>query len=470
LARIVGAGGFVPPRQSGAADDRGAQDRYKSLPSFCRVTATLRPTRDSEIKIEVWLPEAGWNRKLVAVGNGGWAGVIPYAGMASVLASGYATVGTDAGHEGNGAAFALGHPEKLVDMGYRAVHEMTLHAKAILSAYYGAGPTLSIWNGCSLGGRQGLTEAMRYPSDYDAIIAGAPTIYNMRLHTERVAINAMVHRSDDSYIEPEKYPAIHAAVLEACDARDGVRDGVLEDPTACRFDPKVLQCKGAPGPTCLTSAQVETARALYEPLKHPKNGRVFMPPLLQRGSELGWSTLAGPEAAATALEAFRYIVFRDATWSARRFNASTDIDLALNADAGALDFSDPNLKPFFDRGGKLLMYHGWSDPLVPPMNTVTYFNDVVKTVGRAARGRSIELYMVPGMTHCAGGPGTDTFDKIAAIERWVELGRAPAQIVASHRQDGIPDRTRPLCPYGQVAKWKGSGSTNDAANFRCAVN
>ena len=224
---------------------------------FCRVQITMTPTADSDIRVEVWLPIGHWNGKFEAVGNGDAAGVISYDDMAAAVARGFATSSTDTGHVGNSMAFALGHHEKYVDFGYRAVHEMTVKAKAIIAAYYGAPPREAYWNGCSQGGRQGITEAARYPSDYDGVIAGAPAIEYMQLHAARLALNLLVHRSADSYIPPEKYALIHRAALEACDRGDGVRDGLIADPTRCRFDPGRLACTGADAPTCLTPAQVE---------------------------------------------------------------------------------------------------------------------------------------------------------------------------------------------------------------------
>jgi len=465
LAKVVDAGAFMPPAPAGGTAARPVA-AFRSLPAFCRVAATLKPSSDSDIKIEVWMPASGWNGRFQGVGNGGWAGSISYPALAAALAAGYAAASTDTGHVGNTAAFALGHPEKLVDMGYRAVHEMTVQGRAIVDAFYGSRPTLSFWNGCSQGGRQAITEAERYPADYDAILAGAPGIYNMELHVTRVALNRFVHRSADSAIPAEKYPMVHDAVLAACDARDGVEDGVIDNPTGCAFDPGVLACKGADARSCLTASQVETMRALYAPIKNAR-GAIISPPLLQPGTELGWATLAGPKPLGLASEAMKYVVFKDADWDWQRFNPATDFDLALKSDDRVLGLTDPNLKPFFDRGGKLLMYHGWGDPQVPAQNTVRYFNDVVKTTGKGVVGKSLQLYMVPGMGHCAGGPGTDTFDKMGAIERWVETGRAPEQIVASHVKDGKADRTRPLCPYPQLAQYKGTGSTDEAANFMC---
>jgi feruloyl esterase len=320
-----------------------------------------------------------------------------------------------------------------------------------------------------MGGRQGVVEAIKYPSDFDAIVAGAPGVNTMLLHVARVAINSFVHRSADSYIPPEKYPMIHNAVLQACDALDGVKDGVIENPRRCRFNPAVLMCKGADSPTCLTAAQVETAKAIYAPVKNPKTGKVIFPALMQPGSELEWNVLVGQEPYSTAVEAFKYIVFNDPNWDWHHFDPATDIDLAVKRDNGLMNFTDPNLKPFFDHGGKLLMYQGWADPRVTSLNSVTYFEDVVHTVGKDVAGKSLALYMVPGMNHCEGGVGTDTFDKMAAIEKWVETGKAPDHIIASHITNGVTDRTRPLCPYPQVARYKGTGSTDDAANFVCAT-
>jgi feruloyl esterase len=466
-AAEVAAGEFVPPS---AAPGRGVVPALArtmaALPAFCRVAVTSTPTPDSDIKIEVWLPAAGWNGKFQAVGNGGWAGTIPYAAMAAAVARGYATAGTDSGHSTPGASFAVGHPEKLVDYAHRSLHELAVQAKAVVSAYYGNRPTVSLWNGCSTGGNQGLTLASMYPADFDAIVAGAPPDIRSRVHAVRLVLHRFVHRSPGSYIPPEKYPVIHKAVMAACDAKDGVEDGILENPAACRFDPKVLQCKDADGPSCLTSEQVDTARALYSEIKHPTTGRVLYPPLLQPGSELLWGVLAGPQPFSNATETYRYLVARDAAWDPSRFDPAVDVE-KMDAAAAVLNTAGHDLKPFFARGGKLLMYHGWSDQQNPASTSTSYFGRVVNAVGKSAVGKSIQLYMVPGMNHCQGGVGTDTFDKIAAIEAWMARGAAPAQIVASHATEGKVDRTRLLCPYPQVAVYKGAGSTDDASSFAC---
>lgn len=460
LAQSVPPGGFTP--QGG----RGA-DAFKKLPAFCRVAATLKPTSDSDIKIEVWLPEAGWNGKLESVGNGAWAGTIGYPAMATALAGGYASASTDTGHTGNNPNFITGHPEKVNDFGYRAVHEMTVAAKAVINAYYGSGPKFAYWNGCSTGGRQALTEAQKYPADYDGILAGAPAIYASRLQGMQVWASQTVHKDEASYIPPTKYPMIHSAVLQQCDALDGVTDKVLEDPTKCKFDPRMLACKEGDASSCLTSAQVEAASRLYAGPKDSKTGQQLFPGL-QPGSELQWNMLAGPQPMSLATDVYKYLVLNNPNWDYKTLDPEADFPLAEKAIRTNMDATDPNLKKFVDRGGKLLMYHGWSDPGIPPMNTVEYYKKVVTTLGGVSKTtNSIRLFMIPGMNHCQGGDGTDKFDGIAALSEWVEGGKAPERIPASHQTAGKVDRTRPLCPYPEAAAYEGSGSTDDAANFVC---
>ena len=462
---VVAPGAFKP-----SAGPAAAQAAYARLPEFCRVTATLRPTTDSDIKIEVWLPTSLWNGKFQAVGNGGWAGTIPYAAMAAALAGGYVTAGTDTGHAGGTAAFAIGHPEKVVDLGYRSVHEMTAQAKALIAGFYGRAPQFSIWNGCSQGGRQGITAAVRYPNDFDGVIAGAPAVNWMNLHAGRMAANRAANRSDAATIPPEKYAIVHAGALAACDGNDGVKDGLIENPLACRFDPKVLQCQGGDAANCLTPVQVESAKALYAPVVDPRTGQEVLPGLAP-GSELAWATAASARPVSTALDAFKYIVFEDPNWDPATFNAATDIDRTLRADRNdVLNSSSTELKAFFDRGGKLLMYHGWADTQVTPLNSINYLRKVASRLGSKTVGRSIQLYMVPGMNHCSGGAGTDVFNKVAALEQWMATGTAPDRIEAAHLTAGAVDRTRPLCPLGRVARWNGSGSSDDGANFSCVAD
>jgi feruloyl esterase len=444
----------------------GSFETLKNLPAFCRVAATLKPTPDSDIKIEVWMPASDWNGKFQAVGNGGWAGSISYPAMGDALRRGYATSSTDTGHAGAGGSFALGHPEKLIDYAYRSEHEMTVKAKAIIAAYYGAAPTRSYWTGCSAGGRQGLKEAQQFPEDFDGIVAGAPAADWTGRAAASLRVAQALHRDEASYIPATKYPLVHDAVLEACDGLDGVKDGVIEDPQRCTFDPKVLECKGADSPACLTTPQVTASLAIYAAAINPGTKREITG--LAPGSERGWITWGGPQPLGISFDHFKYVVFKDPNWDYRTFSFERDVVAAEQIDGGTVNALDPNLKAFFDRGGKLLQYHGWSDPQISPGNSVQYYKRVAERMGGPDRiQHAYRLFMVPGMAHCGGGEGPNAFDMVGALEQWVEKGAAPDRIVASRMRDGKADRTRPLCPYPQVATFKGSGGTDDAVSFVC---
>jgi feruloyl esterase len=475
LAQTVPAGELTLPAGAVPKFPGFPPPNFGNLPAFCRVAATLKPTSDSEIKIEVWMPASGpaskWNRKLESVGNGAWAGSISYRDLATAVSAGYAAASTDTGHSETTAAFVVGHPGRLIDFAYRAVHEMTVAAKAVAAAYYGTSPARAYFNGCSTGGRQALTEAQRFPDDYDGIVAGAAANYPTHLQGAQVWTTEITNQKD-GYIPPAKYSLIHNAVLEACDALDGVKDRVLEDPRRCHFDPQTIACKGPDqgrdAPTCLTAAQVEVARKIYA-----GPGPSLFPGLergSERGSELGWATLSGPKPMALAAETYQYLVFKDPNWDYLKFDPARDMATADNVAGPVMNAIDPNLKPFFTHGGKLLMYHGWADPGIAPENSVNYFTSVEDTVGGKSKAAdSIRLFMVPGMGHCAGGDGTDDFDKIGALAQWVETGKAPDHIPAAHKTKGAIDRTRPLCPYPETAHYQGSGSTDDAANFVCSA-
>jgi feruloyl esterase len=470
MAQPVAAGAFTPPAGGrGPVGGAGAGlVSFAALPAFCRVAATLTPTSDSDIKIEVWLPAAGWNGKFQAVGNGGWAGAISYPAMAAALARGYATSSTDTGHVGATGTFALGHPEKFVDFAYRSEHEMTVQAKAIIDRYYGRAPARSYWNGCSTGGRQGLAEAQRYPDDYDGIIAGASANPRTYLNSWQLSIAQAMLRDPASFIPPAKYPMIHQAVIAACDALDEVKDGIITDPTRCRFDPKSLECRGPEDASCLTSAQVTAARAVMSPVRNPRTSEEIFPGL-EPGTELAWAGLVGgPEPVATALDQFKYIVFKDPQWDWKTFDLERDLAAANTVDAGTINAVNPDLARFAAHGGKLLMYHGWSDGSVAPRASVNYYSSVVKAMGGPAKtGGWVRLFMVPGMGHCGGGEGPNTFDTVTALEQWVEQGQAPDRITASRIVVGTVERTRPLCPYPQAAAYVGTGSIDEAASFVC---
>jgi feruloyl esterase len=432
------------------------------LPAYCQVFATLRPTADSDIKIQVWMPVAAWNGKYQAVGNGGWSGDINIHALEAALRRGYATSSTDTGHQGGRASFALGHPEKLIDYAYRSEHEMTLKAKAVIAAFYGRGPKLSYWNGCSAGGKQAMKEAQRFPEDFDGIVAGSPGLDWIARATLSLWVAQAVHQNEESYIPPTKYPAIHQAALAACDAADGLKDGVIEDPSRCGFDPKTIECKGSDGPACLSPPQVEAARKIYA---GPGAG---IAPGLSRGSEMGWRTFAGPEPFGIGFDYFKYVVFENPDWNFRTLNFDSDIVRARKLDADRINATDPNLGAFRKHGGKLIQYHGWSDPQIPPLSSVAYYESVLQTMGKSVP-EFYRLFMVPGMAHCGGGDGVSTFDMVGALEQWVEQKNPPARILASRSRDGKVDRTRPLCAFPEVSRYKGSGDPDNADNFSCVV-
>lgn len=469
-AQVVAAGTFTAPTVFFMPI---APDTYSALPAFCRVAGIISPAPDSSIGFEVWLPVDKWNTKLVAVGNGGYSGEIWYPFMARPLAAGYVAASTDTGHLSSpvDASFALKHPEKVVDFGYRAVHELAIKAKAITVAYYGSPPRHAYWKGCATGGRQGLTEAQRFPADFDGIVAGAPANYMTRLSAKYVVASQVIH-TDGGLIPPEKLPMLHRAVLAACDAMDGVKDEVIGDPQRCNFDPASVQCTDADAPTCLTSAQVVSAQTLYGPMVNPRT-QVNLFPGISPGSELGWSAgvgamVAEPSTLATGI--FEFIVFKKKGWDYKTFDIVRDMPIAEDTAGPLLDAIDPDLTPFFDRGGKLLQYHGWADPGIPAQNSIDYFESVRAAVDDPDLDRYYRLFMVPGMNHCAGGAGPNEFDALKALDAWVETGRPPETIIASRMSAaGVVDRTRPLCPYPKVALYRGEGSTDDAAGFVCAL-
>jgi tannase/feruloyl esterase len=466
LAQAVSAGTFTAPGSSAAQ----ANPSLANLPAFCRVAATLRPSSDSDITIEVWLPAANWNGKYQAVGNGGWAGSIVYTALGDALKRGYAASSTDTGHVGGTAKGMLGHPEKLIDYSYRAIHEMTVNAKAITQAFYASSPRLSYFVGCSAGGRQALLEAQRFPDDFNGIVAGAPAINTTPMYqAARMWVPSATLKDPASYIPPGKYPMIHQAVVNACDALDGLKDGLIDDPRHCTFDPKVLECKGGDSPTCLTTPQVAAAKNIMTPVKHPRTGKELLS-RLEPGTELGWDVQAGgPEPYNNVLDRLKYVIYKDPNWDWKAFNFATDLAPLEKLDDPA-NATDPNLTPFMSHGGKLLIYHGWADQQVVPMSTINYYDSVLRTMGGSAQTPNwLRVFMVPGMGHCRGGDGPNTFDTVSALETWVEHGKAPDQIIASHSAAGKIDRTRPLCAYPMVARYKGTGSIDDAANFACRM-
>lgn len=460
------------------------------LPPFCRVAGTLKPTPDSRIRFEVWLPSRGWNGRLLGVGNGGFAGSINYGQMAASLRLGYATFSTDTGHQAGAedASWAYRHPEKIKDYGYRALHLTTIAAKQSVAAFYGKPQQHAYFDSCSNGGREALMEAQRFPEDFDGILAGAPA--NNWTHMLSSGIDVYQGMSADpaGYLPGMKLPALHRAVLAACDRLDGVEDGILNDPRQCHFDPKSLLCVGEDSLECLTAAQVRSVSKLYAG-GSTRAGEMLFPGVALGSEEPGWDywiTGAGPGAGASArypVAFFRYMVMTDPDWDPLRADAAKALQAAEQATGQDLDATDPNLKPYFTRGGKLLLYHGWDDAAISPFNTIAYFGEVRRAAGSTAE-HAIQLYMVPGMEHCSGGPGPDRFGQLGlsgalpgetnaltALENWVEHQQDPGPLLAvkidSRHSAAPPSMARPLCPYPQIAQYDGKGDPKQPQSFTC---
>jgi feruloyl esterase len=494
-AQTIAAGAFSPP-PAGAPWLMGDPSLYKQLPAFCRVTADDKPTPDSDIKIEVWMPSSGWNGKFRGQGNGGFAGEIDYRALGVAILQGYASASTDTGHAASGvdATWALGHPEKIIDFAYRAIHEMTSLGKATVKAFYGDAPKHSYFANCSNGGRQALMEAQRYPEDYDGILAGAPANYWTHLLTSALWDAQATTLDPDSYIPSSKIPAIAHAVLATCDAKDGVKDGILNDPRQCHFDPAAMLCKQGNSDSCLTKPQATALKKLYEGARD-SNGKQIFPGFVPGAEEGqgGWGTwITGNEPGKALLFLFGSgffgnMVYGQADWDYKKAKLDDAVAAADQKFAAVLNSTEPNMKAFQAHGGKLILYHGWNDAAISPLNAINYYESVLTAMGKQQADSFVRLYMVPGMQHCAGGPGPDEFGEFGispvndpqhniylALEEWTEKGTVPSTLIASKVDGAIPagpgakvKMTRPLCAYPQKAKYKGAGDPNEAASFAC---
>jgi feruloyl esterase len=495
------------------------------LPAFCRVTATLTPTSDSVIQIEMWLPETTWNGRFLGTGGGGFHGVIDYAELASGLQAGFAVTNTDLGtgvsacnplfcgsdgNMGNPLAIAFGdpptpsaglfgHPERIKDFGYRAIHLMTVRGKEIAKAFYQQGARKSYFAGCSTGGQNALMEAQRFPHDYDGILSGAPAFNRTHLHMAAVYAWQNTHASPGRFILPGQMTMINKAVLAQCVGQDGgaATDQFLTDPRDCHFDPKVLQCTGGNvPPACLTADQVTTIQKYYAGTIDPVNGQVINPGA-ERGNEtdnvLALGLAFAEDLPEPPFDGLFYWVFGPgfgiptSAHNFANFDFHRDVDTVDDRLAAVLNADSTDLSAFHQHGGKLLMYHGWADPLIPSQSSINYFNALADVrdsfrhdgfeTGEDAKLQRTQsfarLFMVPGMFHCAGGPGPNVFDALTPLVTWVEAGVAPETIVATKFVNDTPpavEMTRPLCVYPKVAKYNGSGSTSDAANFTCVTD
>jgi feruloyl esterase len=462
-AEIVPAGIFVAPGPTAGRATAASPTAPppEAIPEHCRVKLTLKPTADSNIYSELWMPTGSWNGKLLVVGNGGFAGSIQgYGDMQVALRLGYATAATDTGHnagDGPNGMFALGHPEKIVDFAYRALHVTTVESKRLIQDFYRRAAQYSYYKGCSTGGRQGIMAATRFPEDYDGIIAGALANRHIHMHTAGSARQIELARHPEMALSPEKAQLVSEAVMNACDT---LHEGFLNNPEQCRFDFSKLLCRGAESNECLTPPQLKAVEMFYGGVKNRKGEVIFagqvlgnpLPP--QRSSET-----------VNVSDTVRIWAFQNPDYDWHTFDLDRDMPV-IDQKIGFVDATNPDLRKFKAHGGRLLLYAGWADTGITPKNTVDYYQSVVNTMGKNDTKNFARLFMVPGMGHCRGGNGPDTFDTIGALEQWREKGTAPASIAATNKTSGL---SRPLCPYPQYAKYNGVGALKDTANWICAA-
>jgi hypothetical protein len=463
---------------------------------FCRVQAMIKPSPDSDINFEVWLPlEGSWNGKYQGVGNGGFAGSLVLSPMTWSLEAGYAVSATDTGHSGGplDAQWALGHPEKIVDFGWRAIHETAGASKAIIAAYYGKAAAHAYFSGCSDGGREALMEAQRFPKDYDGIVAGAPANNWTRLLTNSVGAQQAV-KQPNSWLSPEKLSMVTKAVLAACHGADGY----LDDPGQCHFDPSSLVCKAGQSDGCLSKPEAAALQKIYSGSEGSNGKSIF--PGYAPGGEAGqtawalWITGRDPKRTDGTLMHgfgtgyFANMVYNKADWRIGDESISDDLAEAVRKTGADLDSVDPDLRAFKAAGGKLIQYHGWNDAAIPPQSSIDYYESVVGKMGGSEAVRAFyRLFMAPGMEHCGWGPGPHAIggvfgapspsrdpkhDVVAAVAHWVEDGVAPEQIVATSYQDHDPSKgvaaQRPWCAYPTTARYSGQGDRAAAASFVCS--
>jgi len=473
-AAVVAAGAMPPPpARGGGPGPAGAANPLADLPAVCRVAATLRPSADSDIRMELWLP-ATWNGKFKGTGNGGLGGGTGanVNALAAGVRRGYATAGHNTGHEGD-SSYALEHPERIKDFGYRATHEMTVTSKALIRAYYGKPPSASYMAEGGGGTIAALSSAQRYPDDYDTLAVTGMSSHLTRHTFAQIWVWMATHQDAASFLTPDKHAVLHDAVLAACDAGDGLKDGVVGDPIGCRFDPGTVQCKeGAPAATCLTAPQVEAARKIYQGPKHARSGAELYSPLYP-GSELGWGQLAGgDQPLGIPVEFFKFYVLRDPAWDyrTRPIDFDRDVTASDRPEIQPVNAVDPDLRRFFARGGRLLLVGGWNDAAVPPKVAINYYNRVVATVGERQTRQSLRFFMVPGMGHGPGTGGAENFDfdALSLIEQWREGGVAPNELTVAHYKDGKRVGARLVCQYPRIAFYKGGGlNPEEPSSFEC---
>ena len=436
----------------------------------CKIAVASHPTKDSNIRLEVWIPLGeAWNGKFVQLGNGGFAGQTPTGLIRGMAARGYAAAGTDDGHQspvGTNAAWALGHPEKLVDFGWRALKETTDLSKALIAEQKGLKAKRAYFFGCSDGGREALMEAQRFPNDFDGIVAGAPANYMSQLF----GISAQQHQAlaaPGGYLGPAQLQLIQKTVLAQC--ADG--GAFVRDPAACRFDPGKLQCKAGQSEGCLTAPQLRSARAIYDGRRDPRTGKVAFPGFTPGAEGLGnswgaWITGPSEDKHANAAgyqfssNAFKYFAFQDPSFDFLKMDMGAEFDRAHAKMGPVIDSDSPDLKAFKAHGGKLIQYHGWNDPAIPARSSIRYYEDVRRTMGDT--DGFYRLYLVPGMLHCGGGAAPTNVDWLSQLDAWVSENKAPAGVTAATAAGGS-GATQLVCPYPGVARKTGEAWSCAAA-------
>jgi feruloyl esterase len=456
------------------------------LPAFCRLAATMKPTAESNIKLELWMP-ANWNGKFLGTGNGGAGGTIRYNDLAIGLRRGYAVANTDMGTGPDGVSTVVGKMDKIVDYGHRSTHLMTTLSKTMLKQFYAAEPSRSYFFGCSTGGAQGVQEALRYPQDYDGIVVGAMGHNRVPAHVAGLWAYAVTQQDMTTYLTPAKRKLWADKVMASCDALDGLTDGVIGRPDKCAIDPAVMQCAAGDGPDCLSAGQVGALRKIYGGPVHSVTGEQIYPGFL-RGTELSFTAEVPSPTSVSGGGNFPFQWIWGVNWNWRSFDFGADVDVMRNALNFAVDATSGDLSAFKARGGKMILFQGLADPIAAPEETGNY----LKAVEKAMPGQSdqfVKLFNAPGMSHCGGGAGPNVFgnfrvgfpqqatdptrDLLAAVEQWVENGRVPNQIIATkyvgNQPTGAVERTAPLCAWPKVSRYNGTGDVNSAASFSCVT-
>jgi feruloyl esterase len=457
----------APSAVQSAAGPHWPKSDLSKLPALCQVQATVRLSGQNEANLELWLPPAGWNRSLISATHPSSSTGFVNNEIVDGVQQGYAAL-LNMSPSFDAWDIAAKSPDLLLGFGYREGHAMLVAAKAIAATYYGAPVKHAYFIGCSEGGREGFNAAHHYPEDYDGLIVGGSGNQFALINAAQLYPAWFISRDPARFIPRQKWVMIHNAVLDACDELDGVKDRVIEDPRLCNFKPESLLCKGAEADSCLNAPQVETLKATYKGAVNPRTGEVLFPgPAL--GGELPLFEFASPDAPMKpALLLYKSLVFGDnPNWDFKTLDYDKDIQRAIEKVGPALHTAPADLKDFFNSGGKLIIWDGWND-YNSPYYWMDYYAEMERLFGAARVASHVTMYFSPGMQHCVGGEGCDRFNKLGAISEWVTTGKAPARILASHLDDGkAPAHTRPLCPYPQVDKYKGSGDINDAANFIC---